>query len=113
MLPAPSSDGRFECPCPLLSHPSRSRSAPQHTPALSPGSHLLVLGGEGSWFGLLRQLSVVIGELVGQYAQLIWVGGGFGDLPMEEEQELEWPHAAMGKQGGQLPRLGVRQHFLQ
>lgn len=30
-----------------------------------------------------------MGELVGQYAQLIWVGGGFGDLLMEEEQELD------------------------
>ena len=108
MLPAPSSDGRFECPCPLLSCPSRSCSAPWHTPR----SHLLVLGSECSRLGLLRQLPVVVGELVGQYAQLIWVGGGFGDLPMEEEQEVEGPYAGTGKQGGWLPCLGGRHHFL-
>lgn len=99
MLPAPSSDGRFECPCHLLSHPSRSRSAPQHTPALSPRSYLLVLSGEGSWFGLLRQLSVVIGELVGQYAQLIWVGCGFGD----NQKSRRWRGPTLGqasKEGG-------------
>lgn len=87
--PAPSSNGSFKCPCPLCSRPNSPSSASQHTPALSPGSHLLVLGSEGSWLGLLCQLPIVMGELVGQYAQLIWVGGGFGDLLMEEEQELD------------------------
>lgn len=57
--------------------------------ALPPGSHLLILSSEGSWLGLLCQLPIVMGELVGQYAQLIWVGGGFGDLLREEEQELD------------------------
>lgn len=79
----------------------------------APRSHLLILSSEGSRLSLLCQLPVVVGELVGQYAQLVWVGGGFGDLPMEEEQELEEPCTGMGKQGGQSPCLGGRQRFLQ
>lgn len=85
----PSSNERFKCPYPLFSHPDNSCSVSQHTPALPPGSHLLVLSSEGSWLGLLCQLPIVMGELVGQYAQLIWVGGGFGDLLTEEKQELD------------------------
>lgn len=97
MLPAPSCNGRFECPCSLLSCPSRPCSAPWHAAALPPCSHLLILGGERSWLGLLRQLPIVVGELVGQYAQLVRVGGRFGDLPREEEPELEGPYARTGK----------------
>lgn len=47
--------------------------------------YLFIFGSERSQLGFLCQLSIVVGELVGEYAQLIWVGGGFGDLPMEEE----------------------------
>ena len=65
-----------------------------------PCLHLLVLSSEGSWLGRLRQLPIVIGELVGQYAQFIRVGGGFGDLPMEEEQELEQPCTGTDKHRG-------------
>lgn len=73
----------------LCSHTPADPALPRSTLRRSlPRSHLLVLSGERSRLGLLRQLPVVIGELVGQYAQLVWVGGRFGDLPMEEEQEV-------------------------
>lgn len=62
---------------------------PEGTPCPGPPSrcsHLLILSGERSRLGLLCQLPVFVGQLVGQYAQFVWVGGGLGDLQVGEEQ---------------------------
>ena len=56
------------------------------------------------------QLPVVIGKLVGQYAQLIWVGGGFGDLPMEEGQTQTGPAAGQASSSGSCPAWVRPQH---
>lgn len=97
MLLAPALMGGLSAPC-FCSHtpadPVLPHSTPQHC---TPCAHLLILSGESGRLGLLCQLPIVIGELVGQYAQLVWVGGGFGDLPIEEEQELEGPCIGLGQ----------------
>lgn len=60
-------------------HPSApTTKGPAPAPPLDP--HLLVLSSEGSGLGLVCQLPVLAGELVGQSAQLVGAGCGLGDL---------------------------------
>lgn len=84
--------GKKGLPLPLSPTP-QGRDVSQSVGPLSPlemtpPPHLLILGSEGSWLGLERQLTIVTGQLVGQRAQLIWAGGGLGDLQRKRGGEV-------------------------